>query len=161
MPAFAFRHIKDLYPVFWRKGQESVEAMSNEWAGLPNTEGFDLPKSVEVGGWASRATLDIIGLAGMGRDFNAIQDPNNELNQTYRNMFSPNKTARLLGIASIFLPRSNLTLDILRISVVSIWGKGDNPSWLSTSSSSWFPKFGHIATGPHRNCVDDVLRTSH
>jgi hypothetical protein len=24
MPTFAFRHIKDLYPVFWRKAREGV-----------------------------------------------------------------------------------------------------------------------------------------
>lgn len=28
MPAFAFRHVKDLYPVFWSKAAEGVEAMT-------------------------------------------------------------------------------------------------------------------------------------
>ncbi len=46
---------------------------------------------VEVGGWTSRAALDIIGVAGMGQDFNAIQDPDTELSVTYRKVFQPSK----------------------------------------------------------------------
>ena len=30
MPAFAFRHVKDLYPVFWMKARESIEAMTRQ-----------------------------------------------------------------------------------------------------------------------------------
>lgn len=104
MPAFAFRHVKDLYPIFWRKGQESVGAMSAALAKGP-TNVDEKPACLEVGGWASRATLDIIGLAGMGQDFNAIANPDNELNRTYRHIFSPNRTAMLLGIAATILPR--------------------------------------------------------
>lgn len=59
---------------------------------------------VEIREWASRATLDIIGLAGMGQDFHALSNPDNELNVTYRTIFSPNRTARLMQLASFFLP---------------------------------------------------------
>ena len=57
MPAFSFRHVIDLHPVFWAKSRELVEAVSAqiEASGVAD---------VEVNGWASRATLDIIGLAG-------------------------------------------------------------------------------------------------
>jgi cytochrome P450 len=30
MPAFSFRHIKDLYPVFWSKAQEMVSGIEKE-----------------------------------------------------------------------------------------------------------------------------------
>src|SRR5712664_3402378 len=30
MPAFGFRHVKDLYPIFWSKGLEVTEAMTQE-----------------------------------------------------------------------------------------------------------------------------------
>ncbi len=30
---------------------------------------------MEVGSWASRVTLDIIGITGLGRDFGAIKNP--------------------------------------------------------------------------------------
>jgi cytochrome P450 len=80
MPAFSFRHIKDLYPVFWSKSVEAITAMTKEIANAPGV-------SVPVGSWASRATLDIIGLAGMGHDFQAIQDSEGELSKTYTNVF--------------------------------------------------------------------------
>lgn len=77
-PAFAFRHIKELYPVFWSKSSELVRAliMHNESIG-PACEESSAP--VDVNEWASRATLDIIGVAGLGQDFNSIKDPNSEL----------------------------------------------------------------------------------
>lgn len=113
MPAFAFRHVKDLYPVFWDKSKECVEAMTaTVQAGSGKPKDSDLEKSslaadqafMEVGQWASRATLDIIGVAGLGQDFGAIKDPNTPLFQTYNKLFKPNKQAQLLGLLGIFLP---------------------------------------------------------
>ena len=63
---------------------------------------------VEIGGWTSRAALDIIGVAGMGQDFNAIQDPDTELSATYRKIFQPTRQAQLLALLSMFLPMSLL-----------------------------------------------------
>ena len=57
MPAFAFRHLKELYPIFWTKSMELVEAVTHA-AQTSDTS------TVEVNGWASRAALDIIGVAG-------------------------------------------------------------------------------------------------
>ncbi|KIX03780.1 uncharacterized protein Z518_07333 [Rhinocladiella mackenziei CBS 650.93] len=108
MPAFHFRHIKELYPIFWSKGQEMVECIRAE---LKNSS--DSNPVVEVYGWGSRATLDIIGVAGMGQDFNALQDPTNELNRVYRSVFQPDRTAQVLSFLSFFLPDviiSNLPL---------------------------------------------------
>lgn len=101
MPAFAFRHIKDLYPVFLDKSRALVEALTAQ----VRSEGED-SAVVDVGGWVSRAALDIIGVAGLGKDFQAIQDPDNELHQTYRRIFSTGRTGagQLLGVLSFFLP---------------------------------------------------------
>jgi cytochrome P450 len=108
MPAFAFRHIKNLYPVFWTKSREMVQAMSGQ---LTTDAGADAAKQgdktageFEIGNWASRAALDIIGVAGLGRDFGALQDPNNELNKTYRRLFRPSRAAQRLAILGLFLP---------------------------------------------------------
>ncbi|KAK1757519.1 cytochrome P450 4V2 [Echria macrotheca] len=108
MPAFSFRHTKDLYPVFWSKSRECVQAMmeaikSEHKPSVPGGEDRD-PNVVEIGGWASRATLDIIGVAGMGRDFEAIKNPNNELSQTYQRIFRPDQGERILGFLGQFLP---------------------------------------------------------
>ncbi len=59
---------------------------------------------IEVGEWLSRATLDIIGVAGMGQDFNSLKDPNSELNVKYRKVFTPSRGAQILGFLSLFLP---------------------------------------------------------
>lgn len=99
MPAFNFRHIKELYPIFWTKSVEMAKAIQ---ASLPSASSE--PSTIEVGEWASRATLDIIGQAGMGQDFNSIHNPNTELNTVYRNVFSPNRTAQILGLLQFFLP---------------------------------------------------------
>ena len=109
LPAFHFRHIKELYPIFWAKSREMVHAIQKDMK-LSN----EAKPSVEIGEWGSRATLDIIGLAGMGQDFNSIQDPTNELNRVYRAVFQPDKTAQILGLLSFFLPSwflNNLPVD--------------------------------------------------
>ena len=96
-PAFAFRHIKDLYPVFWKKARQVTQAMTAEFGNSELAE-------TEVASWASRATLDIIGVAGMGRDFGAIQDENNALAKTYSKIMRPSKQAQLLALMGLFLP---------------------------------------------------------
>lgn len=77
----------------------------------PSKESGDDDKStkdssvVEIGGWGSRAALDIIGVAGMDYDFKAIENPDTELNATYRKVFQPTGSGRILGIFSLFLPQ--------------------------------------------------------
>jgi cytochrome P450 len=114
MPAFAFRHIKDLYPTFWTKSREAVLAMTARVKGIEVKEEICTapengtepqgPAVIEVGDWASRATLDIIGVAGLGQDFGAIRDPTTPLNKTYRALFKPTRQAQILGLLNLFLP---------------------------------------------------------
>lgn len=96
-PAFAFRHIKDLYPIFWTKTREVVEAMTA-------TLGEEATGEMEVMRWASRCTLDIIGVAGMGKDFGAIQDGEAPLVKTYNSLFEPSRQAQLLAVLNSILP---------------------------------------------------------
>ncbi|KAL9069642.1 MAG: hypothetical protein Q9157_006096 [Trypethelium eluteriae] len=102
-PAFAFRHIKDLYPIFWAKAREATSALTGEFH-RSRTSDTNQSLTVEIGGWASRATLDIIGVAGMGKDFNSLQNPRNELTQAYQRVFDPGKVGRILQLLGIFLP---------------------------------------------------------
>jgi cytochrome P450 len=114
MPAFSYRHIKDLYPVFWSKAREVTLKMSaavHEQSG-PENEGV-----LEIGSWASRVTLDIIGVAGMGHDFNAVENPESELNVCYRTIFVPNRRSQMLGLVGLVLPGwflRNLPLEVNR-----------------------------------------------
>lgn len=107
LPAFAFRHIKELYTTFWVKGAEVTEAMTKAIQQDPK-DGED-PSIVSIHDWASRVTLDIIGIAGMGHDFNAVQDPDGELSVAYRNVFQASGAARFLQLLSFFLPNKLLT----------------------------------------------------
>ncbi|KAF2485700.1 cytochrome P450 78A3 [Neohortaea acidophila] len=99
MPAFAFRHVKDLYPTFWAKAKEMTDCLAEACKGSEHA-----PGAIEVGGWVSRATLDIIGLSGMGQDFNSLQDENNKLNQTYRTIFNQGEGGIVLQLAALVLP---------------------------------------------------------
>ncbi|KAJ2979469.1 hypothetical protein NUW58_g7191 [Xylaria curta] len=116
MPAFAFRHTKDLYPVFWQKTREVVKAMSKDVLtnaakepNYPDPEKAHKSAVIEVGNWASRVTLDIIGVAGLGRDFGAIKDENSELNETYRLVFQPSRQAQLMGLLGQLVPQWIIT----------------------------------------------------
>lgn len=123
MPAFAFRHVKDLYSVFWDKAREGVQAMTQqilvdaakespttsasedpEKAASRQQDGSGKRAALEVGGWASRITLDIIGVAGMGHDFCAIADPTNKLYRTYNLVFQPSNQARMLQMLGLIFP---------------------------------------------------------
>ncbi|CAL5866557.1 uncharacterized protein PFLUO_LOCUS766 [Penicillium psychrofluorescens] len=80
MPAFSYRHIKDLYPAFWRKGQEMADRLTPFAAsGAP----------VTIREWASRVTLDIMGETGMALDFGSLHDPDNALVSVYKRMLAP------------------------------------------------------------------------
>ncbi|KPI45859.1 Cytochrome 4d1 [Cyphellophora attinorum] len=87
-PAFNFRHIKQLYPIFWTKSVEMVDAIISQ----------------SIGEWASRATLDIIGVAGLGQDFDSIAKPDTELNRVYRAIFQPSRTGQILALLQFFIP---------------------------------------------------------
>ncbi|RKF55515.1 Cytochrome P450 monooxygenase FUM15 [Erysiphe neolycopersici] len=119
LPAFSYRHIKDLYPVFWEKAVEVSEAITaNVRAGgimhdeLPEyqkevtqqTKISETEAVIEMSEWAGRATLDIIGIAGFGQDFNSISDRNAPLSQTYRIVFTPSRQGRNLALLHNFFP---------------------------------------------------------
>ncbi|KAK2590085.1 hypothetical protein QQS21_012238 [Conoideocrella luteorostrata] len=114
MPAFAFRHVKDLYPVFWKKAREVAQTMtaSANDNGVAELDALD---------WANRCTLDIIGVAGLGVDFGSIQDPSNPLAVTYKSLMTEQGGSRILGLLHLLLPmwivrnipmRRNSVLDI-------------------------------------------------
>ncbi|OIW35254.1 cytochrome P450 97B3 [Coniochaeta ligniaria NRRL 30616] len=109
LPAFAFRHLKDLVPIFWDMSREGVLVMADKVLAeaQQNSDEEKLPPKtavLEISDWASRMTLDIIGVTGLGRDFGATKDPDNDLAKTYNVLFSPSPQAQLLGMLQLFLP---------------------------------------------------------
>lgn len=84
--------------MFWSKSREMTEAIKATMKAGPEAS------VIEIRDWASRATLDIIGVAGMGQDFNALADPNNELNNTYKAIFAANRNQQLMQVLLGLLP---------------------------------------------------------
>ncbi len=64
MPAFAFRHIKDLYPVFWDKSRQLVNALMSvaRKEGKETVESIKDAPVVEIGDWGSRAGTSFRGV---------------------------------------------------------------------------------------------------
>ncbi|KAL0943252.1 uncharacterized protein CTRU02_201138 [Colletotrichum truncatum] len=80
LPAFTTAHIRGLVPLFWRKAEEMTACFDNE----QTARGADAV--ISLGEYGSRATLDGIGLAGMGYNFDTLHKPDNELRKRYRKM---------------------------------------------------------------------------
>jgi cytochrome P450 len=106
MPAFSFRHIKDLYPMMWRKAVLMTESIATELAhdAIPaaNPDEKAVTKSTEIGTWASKVTLDIIGVAGLGAEFNMLKNSDHQLVRDYEELLQPTteKTFYFLMCAS-------------------------------------------------------------
>ncbi|PGG99561.1 hypothetical protein AJ80_09328 [Polytolypa hystricis UAMH7299] len=112
-PAFTFRHVKELYPVFWNTSVQMVrlieETINNnlqknndqnreeeKGGGHSNNNNSNI---INIADWSNRATLDIIGSTQMDRDFGSLHDPNNRLVKEYKKIFSdPPRWAQILQL---------------------------------------------------------------
>ncbi|KAI9164113.1 Cytochrome P450 monooxygenase [Paramyrothecium foliicola] len=98
MPAFSFRHVKELYPVFWKNSQKLVHGIDEELSNDPKAD-------IDIAGWASRASMDIIGSAGMGHEFKSLSDPSIEdTMKMYESMVKQSRGAKLLMVLQLILP---------------------------------------------------------
>ena len=87
---FSISSIKALSPIFWRKSL----LLSRLWQFELRKEGVQF-KSIEVLDWLSRATLDIIGEAGFGADFDTLHHPDTPIRQAYQRFFIFDNWSRL------------------------------------------------------------------
>ncbi|GAW01776.1 cytochrome-450 hydroxylase [Lentinula edodes] len=81
------------------------DQLKNRWMDIMNA-GTTEAATVDVCQWMSRATFDIIGLAGFDYNFNSIQDESNELFLAYKEMFDKviGKSTFWGTLASVYLP---------------------------------------------------------
>ncbi|KDQ53508.1 hypothetical protein JAAARDRAFT_39194 [Jaapia argillacea MUCL 33604] len=106
-PAFSVQNMRALVPLVFGKGSElkdrwmSIITETNKAAGT-ETEAVRL----DVCHWISRATFDVIGLAGFDYQFNAIQNESNELFCAYKDMFEVaiSQGQGLRSLLGIYLP---------------------------------------------------------
>jgi cytochrome P450 len=96
-PAFSRRQIRNLVPVFWEKAM----IMGNKVA-----EDVEKGELVDICRWSSLATLDIIGAAGLGYEFDAMEQGQdaNELAAAFATFLSKSPTASKLRFLSFFIP---------------------------------------------------------
>ncbi|KAG8902485.1 hypothetical protein FRC00_005948 [Tulasnella sp. 408] len=78
--------LRDLMPIFYDKAYELKDVWVRQIEAVTDSEGID----ADVFVWLNRATLDIIGLAGFGYDFNSVAEgEKNELAQAFARLFTP------------------------------------------------------------------------
>jgi cytochrome P450 len=115
IPAFSFRHIRDLVPVFWSKAGDLVGRLAAELYENPSPtdESFSrLPKHVEgvldINQWSNKVAMDIIGVAGLGRQFNSLYSAEDELINNYQAILEPSYEKGFYFAMALMLPRSLL-----------------------------------------------------
>ncbi|KAJ6510544.1 cytochrome P450 [Mycena sanguinolenta] len=98
-PAFGAAQIRELTEIFVEK---SVE-LRDIWAGLvANANGT---ARVDILSWLSKATLDIIGLAGFNYHFsNLSAEKTSELGQAFSDIFRSGETVNFIRIIQTFFP---------------------------------------------------------
>ncbi|CZR55094.1 related to isotrichodermin C-15 hydroxylase (cytochrome P-450 monooxygenase CYP65A1) [Phialocephala subalpina] len=105
-PAFSFRHIRELIPIFWSKAVDLKGRIAAEI--YENPEPTSEPKMrhregiIEVNHWATKVTMDVIGLAGLGRDFNTLYASDDELVASYEEILEPTAEKAAFFAANLF-----------------------------------------------------------
>ena len=107
-PAFSVQNMRAFVPVTFRKANE----LKNKWEELVDAQSLGIENKkangarVDVCHWISRATFDVIGLAGFDYNFSAIQHETNELFQAYKDMFeiAVSRGGNLLDLAIVYFP---------------------------------------------------------
>ncbi|RMZ82315.1 hypothetical protein DV738_g1727, partial [Chaetothyriales sp. CBS 135597] len=93
-PSFHSKFIKELYPVFWAKSCELVNTLK---------ESVNAPE-LEMGVWCTRVTLDIIGIAGFGRDFHSLRNVDDEFVANYQELLEPRRDTALFFFFNMITP---------------------------------------------------------
>ena len=98
-PAFHYRHIKELYPMMWVKGEILARKLKQETADTGSSV-------IELNGWASKVTLDIIGVAGLGRDFDTVETQVDPLAAIYEELLDPDREKLVFAMLCFAVGRS-------------------------------------------------------
>ncbi|KAK7035395.1 hypothetical protein VNI00_011926 [Paramarasmius palmivorus] len=103
-PAFSIQNMRALVPLVFRKGEE----LRDRWFEMLDDE-KENEVTLDVCHWISRATFDVIGLAGFDYNFNAIKDETNELFVAYKEMFEVaiSQSNMLRTLMTIYVPYLN------------------------------------------------------
>ncbi|KAF2156400.1 putative P450 monooxygenase [Myriangium duriaei CBS 260.36] len=98
---FQFGHIKELYPLMYRKAKQMAGAIQAE---IKEAASEKQSANVEINHWANKVTMDIIGVAGLGRDFNVLHNSDDELIRNYEELLEPSKSKTLFFLLQVLGP---------------------------------------------------------
>ncbi|TFK40912.1 cytochrome P450 [Crucibulum laeve] len=108
-PAFATQSIKAMSPVFIQKAEElcdlwrrCISEASSETTGTTSTSAS---QNIDVSHWLSRASFDVIGLAGFDYNFHALKGESERAYKAYRNVLRvAEKGLSFRGIVELYFP---------------------------------------------------------
>ena len=109
-PAFTHQSVKQMTPVFFKKADELAEKWKDIIAEKWETTEVTTPPRVanaiiDVAHWISRASFDVIGLAGFNYDFHALTDESEKVYGAYRRMFNiADKRLGLWQVLELYFP---------------------------------------------------------
>ncbi|KAG9018779.1 hypothetical protein FRB90_009783 [Tulasnella sp. 427] len=99
-PCFGPGRIRDLMPIFYDKALELRDIWIRQIA-----EGGPDGKEIDVLVWLTRVTLDIIGLAGFGYEFDTLANgEQNELVKAFMDLFAPNQEINGVAMFAAMIP---------------------------------------------------------
>lgn len=113
-PAFTLQAVKNITPVIFRKADELHDRWKDLIDGVVEASNTDPPATgsasnsgdvIDIAHWISRASFDVIGLAGFDYDFHSLQDESEEVYGAYRRMFNiADKGLGLREILELYFP---------------------------------------------------------
>ncbi|KKA23820.1 Cytochrome P450 monooxygenase [Rasamsonia emersonii CBS 393.64] len=106
-PAFHIKNIRSLYTLMWDKTTILLDQLEKEIK-LNPVDGMNAASAsgkVEMSVWASRLTLDVIGPAAMGRDFQSLTHAENKVADSFLAILEPTKEKLIFLGINFLLPQ--------------------------------------------------------
>ncbi|KAI0439638.1 cytochrome P450 [Xylaria telfairii] len=103
LPAFAYRHIKDLYGLIWEISSDAVTSLTEAVSAASEAR---KPYITDMNEWASKVTLDIIFVAGMGQSLDSVrnQDANyTALQRIYKMVFTQQRQDFIMFVLRMWI----------------------------------------------------------
>ncbi|KAH8653877.1 cytochrome P450 [Xylariales sp. PMI_506] len=96
-PAFKFKYIKELSPVFWTEGARFLVAIEKQLNESKNG-------IIDIGERLHHVTLDIITLTAFGASINAVDEPTSRDVKHFRNLFASKSSHLIYRFTAFLLP---------------------------------------------------------
>ncbi|KAH7017958.1 cytochrome P450 [Microdochium trichocladiopsis] len=96
-PAFKFKYVKDLSPIFWAEGAKFLTAIEKQ---LDETK----ESIVDIGSRLHHVTLDVICLTAFGASIHAVENPQSAQVKKFRNLFATKTSHLMYRFTAFILP---------------------------------------------------------